>query len=258
MPFDYIIEDHVVIFSFRNGRMNSITGEVLKGLKRVIEMVDSVEELKGLILTGNDRYFSSGFDLQTLTAFNSADELVDWFAYEEEVMYKLFTCDKPVIAAINGHATAAGMIVIMACDYRMALNLPNIKIGMPEINIGLGLTPVEGEIMRFGLDNDKNFRDIIWGGQFISPREAFKRSILDELIDNQEELIAKAKAKVRQLIDKPGRSFIMLKRLQKRITAEIMLKGMKDWDGRELINTFNNKEVMDTLKTLGRSLERDN
>src|SRR5665647_959659 len=196
MSFEYRIEDNIIIFSFSNGKFNSITFETLKGLDEVLTRLNSEEELKGLVLTGEGQTFSSGFDLETFTSFKNGDEIIKWFKYEEEVMYKLFTCSKPVIAAINGHATAAGMIVSMACDYRIALNNPKIKIGMTEIKIGLSLTPAEGEVMRFGLDTDKNFRDIIFNGELIGTMKAVEKGIFDELVDTQKDLMEKAKAKV--------------------------------------------------------------
>jgi len=200
MSFEYRIEDNIIIFSFSNGKFNSITFETLKGLDEVLTRLNSEEELKGLVLTGEGQTFSSGFDLETFTSFKNGDEIIKWFKYEEEVMYKLFTCSKPVIAAINGHATAAGMIVSMACDYRIALNNPKIKIGMTEIKIGLSLTPAEGEVMRFGLDTDKNFRDIIFSGELIGTMKAVEKGIFDELVDTQKDLMEKAKAKVVSLL----------------------------------------------------------
>ena len=47
---------------------------------------------------------------------------------EEKILIDLFTCKKPVIAAINGHCAAGGLIFSMASDYRIAKNHPKIKI----------------------------------------------------------------------------------------------------------------------------------
>jgi enoyl-CoA hydratase/carnithine racemase len=254
MSFKYRVEDNIVIFSFRNGKFKSINFDTLQGLDQVISRLNSEEELKGLVITGEDKYFSSGFDLETFTSFKTHDEIVKWFTYEEEVMYKLFTCSKPVIAAINGHATAAGMIVSMACDYRIAINNPKTKIGMTEIKIGLSLTPAEGEIMRFGLDTDKNFRDIIFTGELITTMQAVEKGIFDELVDTQEELIEKARAKIASLMDTPGSPFIMLKNLEKKHAADYILAGIKDCDWNYLVTKFTDKKVIAILNMVKASM----
>lgn len=247
MSYSYEIVDNIIIFKFNHGKTNSINQETLRGLEEVVDKANNEEQIKGIIMTGEGRYFSSGFDLETFTSFKSGEEIVEWFKYEEEVLYKLFTCKKPLITAINGHATAAGMIVSMAADYRIAKDHPKIKLGMTEIKIGLSLTPAEGEIMRFGLDTDKNYRDIIFNGELVSTGFALEKGIIDELVENDEELIEKAKAKIVSLIDTPGRPFIMLKYMQKMHTAKNIRTGIDEMDWQHLVDIFMSKEVQGIL-----------
>lgn len=248
MSYEYIIEDNIVIFKFNNDKVNSIPYKTLEGLNEVIDRLNNEEELKGMVITGEGRYFSGGFDLGEFTSFESGEAIIKWFELEEDVLYKLFTCSKPVIAAVNGHATAAGMIVSMACDYRIAINHPKIKLGMTEIKIGLALTPAEMEIMRFGLDTDKNMRDVIFKGELFGTAEAVERGIFDELVETPEELMEKAKAKVVALIDTPGRPFIMLKEFQKKHAAEKIQKTLQEYSWDALVKTFTDEQVIGTLK----------
>lgn len=254
MSFAFRIEDNIVIFSFNNGKVNSITQETLEGMERMIDRLNNEEELKGLVLTGTGKYFSGGFDLGTFTSFASAQEIVNWFKIEEEVLYKLFTCSKPVVAAVNGHATAAGMIVSMACDYRIILNNPKIKLGMTEIKLGLALSPAEAEIMKFGLDTDKKYRDVVLGGELFDPVYSVNREIFDELVEDEAELLSKAKAKVCAMIDHPGRAFIGLKFMEKKQSAAIIREGIDTFDWNILVDLFTNDEVVNTLKMVKQAL----
>jgi enoyl-CoA hydratase/carnithine racemase len=254
MSYEVKIEDGIVVFSFKRGKINAITQETLQGLEAAVDRLNTEEELKGLVLTGEGRYFSSGFDLGTFTSFKSEQEIVDWFSYEEAVLYKLFTCKKPVIAAVNGHATAAGMILCMACDYRMAVNSPKIKVGMTEIKIGLALSEAQGEIMRFGLDTDKKFRDVIFNGELMTTAQAVEQGIFDELVEDSNNLIDSAKFKVCSLIDTPGRPFIMLKYLEKRHTVDHILAS-KDWyDWNTFAKAFLDESVVATLTRVKESM----
>lgn len=254
MGYEYQVEDNIIVFKFNNGKVNSITTETLQGLNEAVERLNHEEELKGMILTGAGRYFSGGFDLGTFTSFTSSEEIKDWFAYEEGVLLKVFTCQKPVVAAVNGHATAAGMIFSMACDYRLVMNNPKLKLGMTEIKIGLALTPTQGEIMRFGLDTDKKFRDMIYKGELINPSQAVELGIFDEVVETEEELIRRAKEQVCAYIDTPGRPFMLLKYLEKIHAADYCQEGLKRYDWDLLVKTFTDESVLNTLRMVKQAL----
>lgn len=254
MSFQVQIEDQIAVFTF-TAPTGAVSGETLRGLGEILTRVDAEYDLKGLVLTGVGKFFSSGFDLKTFTSFRDELDIIEWFKYEEEVMYKLFTCSKPVIAAVNGHATAAGMIICMACDYRLALDQEKIKIGMTEIKIGLSLTPAEGEIMRFGLDTDKNYRDMIMGGILVSPQTAVAKGFFDELAVTQEELIQKAKKKVCDLIDTPGRPFIDLKYIEKKHAAAHIVNEVATFDWKILTSKFTNPKIVAFLAQVQAGME---
>lgn len=247
MAYDLRVEDSIAIFQFKSNKVSSISLETLKGLDLAIDRVNNEEDLKGLIMVGTDRYFSSGFDLNEFTSFKNDQEILDWFKVEEEVLYKLFTCNKPVVAAINGTATAAGMIVAMAADWRIAINHPKIKIGMTEIKIGLSLTPAEAGLMRWGLDSEKNYRDVIFKGDLLTVHEMVDRGIFDQLADDYEQLMEQAKAKVSALIDTPGRPFIGLKLAHRDHAAQVIRQQIDKFDWQMLVGVFTDKNIIATL-----------
>lgn len=252
--YEYRIEDNIIIFTFNNGKVNAINQETLEGMAVMIDRLNNEEQLKGMVITGTNKYFSGGFDLGTFTSFPNGQAIIDWFKMEEEALYKLFTCSKPVVAAINGHATAAGMIVSMACDYRFVVNNPKIKLGMTEIKLGLALSPAEGGIMKFGLDTDKKYRDVVLGGELFDPVYAVNREIYDELIEDPTELIDKAKAKVCAYIDNPGRAFIGLKFMEKKEAAAVIRQDIDELDWNILVELFTNEEVVNTMKMVKQAL----
>ncbi len=243
------IEDGIVIFQIQTNKVSSISLATLKEMNDIIDRLNTEDELKGLIITGTDKYFSGGFDLNEFVSFESPQAIVDWFKYEEEVLIKLFTCSKPVVAALNGHATAAGMIVTMACDWRIAVNSPKVRMGMTEIKLGLSLTPAEAGLMRWGLDTEKKYRDIIFKGQLISVVDAAGREILDELVE-EDKLIEAAKAKISDLIDQPGRSFIALKRVHRENQASLMRSGVDRFDWNEMVKVFTDPKIIGALKAV--------
>lgn len=134
------IENQTLLATLVNGKTNSITRGTLDKLKSAVDKVKTDETIKGLVLTGSGRFFSSGFDLNTFLGFTSLDQAVAFITYADEVLLDLFLCPKPVVCAMNGHAAAGGLIFAMASDYRIITDHPKIKVGMSEIKIGVPLS----------------------------------------------------------------------------------------------------------------------
>src|SRR5262249_22109439 len=53
------------------------------------------------------------------------------------ILRNVETCKKPVVAAITGTALGGGLEVVLACHYRVAVNDPKLKLGLPEVTFGL-------------------------------------------------------------------------------------------------------------------------
>lgn len=247
MSYIYDIQDNILVFTMDNAPSNAINKEVLQGLEKAVDQVNQEEELKGLVISGKGRCFSSGFDLAVFVGFTSPQDVIEWFSYSEEVLYKLLTCSKPLVAAINGHATAMGMVIAQTADYRLINNNAKIKVGMTEIKLGMALQPAMAAVMRFGLDSNKNWREIMYKGQLISPQKAVEMGILDELAE-EEDLLAKAKAKIVEYIDNPNRSFITLKAMERKYVARQTREEIDANTHERSIQTFSNPNVQASMR----------
>ncbi|PIE61502.1 MAG: hypothetical protein CSA29_03045 [Desulfobacterales bacterium] len=250
------IQDNIVIARISDGDTNAITIEILRELKAIIDEVNDTEALKGLVLTGEGRFFSSGFSLTTLIGFETGEAAVAFFEEQEHILLNYFTCKKPVVCALNGHAAAMGVILAMASDYRIAANHPKIKIGMSEIKIGLPLSVAQSAIVRFGLDSDKKYRDVMYFGEMMGPKHALEMGMVDEVVDGQT-LIHRAKEIVCQWIDTPNRPFIHIKRELKADVVEKIRRNLDKGEWKSLISeTMINKAVKDALTVAQAAMER--
>lgn len=248
------IEDQTLIATLTNGKTNSITRETLDKFKSAVDQVKTDEAIKGLILTGSGRFFSSGFDLNTFLGFTSLDQAVAFITYADEVLLDLFLCPKPVVCAMNGHSAAGGLIFAMASDYRIIADHPKIKVGMSEIKIGVPLSPAQSAVMRFGLDSDKRFRDVMYFGEMIDVQTALKREIVDRVVQ-ADDLIKTAKSLVSQWIDTPARPFCRLKEELKMETGRHIRKRLGDTGWHSALDCFSKKEVRDTLAFVQSTME---
>jgi len=250
------IQDQVVIARLSDGASNAVTLETLRKLKKIVDDVNVDDNLKGIVLTGEGRFFSSGFSLPMFVEFKTREEVISFFEEEETILTDYFTCTKPVVCAINGHCAAMGMILAMASDYRIMKNHSKIKMGMSEIKIGLGLSIAEAAVVRFGLDSDKRYRDVMYFGQMAGVDQALATGMVDELVDDAQ-LISRAKEIVSLWIDTPNRPFIQIKQGLKRDTAEKIRQDLTTLNWQDtMADTLLNQQVKATLSFVQAAMEQ--
>ena len=236
-------EDGIIIAEFAGSKFNSITLDTLKQLREAVQKANSDAAVKGIVLTGQGKVFSSGFDLPTFMGFKDHAAVVDFFtSWAEPVFMEFFMCSKPVVAAINGAAMAGGLILATACDYRIAKNHPKIQIGMTEIKIGLGLSVVQSEIMQFGWDSAVRFRDIMYNGDRYTVDQALKLGMVDELAE-EAALMSRAKEIVAKWYDNPGKAFGMLKKGLRQPVADRMKHYLENSNWQDGFKCFFNPET---------------
>ena len=119
---------------------NSLSEELIAALTRAIAEIGKSDAVRAVVITGAGSAFSSGHDLKELTAHrNDKDRGRAFFDKTlkacSEMMLAIVRCPKPVIAAVNGIATAAGCQLAATCD--LAVASVDARFATPGVNIGL-------------------------------------------------------------------------------------------------------------------------
>ncbi|MDC1127576.1 enoyl-CoA hydratase-related protein [Gammaproteobacteria bacterium] len=138
---DYIIDGHVATITInRPTSRNAINSEVAVRLTDAWRDIRDNNNIRVAILTGTGSVFCAGADLGQLIpliagnrgAENEWDEkfLADKTIIESALLRE-FDTEKPVIAAINGHAIAGGMEIVQGTDIRVCV--PTAKFGVQEV-----------------------------------------------------------------------------------------------------------------------------
>jgi len=150
-------------------------------------------KLDGVIITSAKQDFLESGDLDNLyhledpaVAFESAQQL-------KQFLRDLEVPGVPVVAAINGDALGTGFELTLACHYRVALSDSKIRLGHPEVKIGL--IPSGGATIRLmWLLGIERAYPLLLEGRRYSPQEALKVGLIDELADTRKDMLARAKA----------------------------------------------------------------
>ena len=93
-----------------------------------------------VLVTGAGDAFSAGLDLNEVLALEG-DGMLEFLRLLERAMVALYLYPGPTVALVNGHAIAGGCVITLACDHRVALEHPKIKIGLNEVALGMRFPP---------------------------------------------------------------------------------------------------------------------
>lgn len=133
-PIQYDIEGRLAIARInRADRLNALNREVQERLTEIFAEVDSAPEVRVLILTGTDRAFSAGVDIDELATDPEAS------ARQLQASLRFLSAPermrKPVIAAVNVYALGGGLELALACDFVLASE--KAVFGVPEPTLGV-------------------------------------------------------------------------------------------------------------------------
>jgi 3-hydroxyacyl-CoA dehydrogenase/enoyl-CoA hydratase/3-hydroxybutyryl-CoA epimerase len=164
------------------------------------ETVDRLERekdsVRGVVLTSAKKTFFAGGNLGSLIQAGQDDRqaVLAQVTLVKSQLRRLETLGIPVAAAINGAALGGGLEIALATHHRVVLDDPKVKLGFPEVT--LGLLPGGGGIVRsvrlLGLTTA--LLELLLQGQQLRPEKALKLGLVHELAADRDELIAKARA----------------------------------------------------------------
>ena len=131
--------------------------------------------------------FSAGFDLAVMKSGEGPAR--EMLRSGVELFLRCYSFPRPVIAACNGHALAAGAILLMSCDLRIGTK-GEFKIGLPELAIGMSLPLFATELAKDRISK-RHFTKATALGSTFNPEEACDAGFLDEIV-NEDELLSTA------------------------------------------------------------------
>lgn len=201
----------------RAGRANAMDESFLRGLLRLFDELES-SDARAAVLTGYDRFFSAGLAIPVLLS-RRRDALRPFMVLFESAMRRAFACPLPVVAAVNGHAIAGGCVLALQCDLRFMADA-SIKIGLNEVQLGVGLPPSAIESLRFHLPAS-SVAPIAIGGSLFEPAEAKRLGLVDEVVPPAE-LLSSAVKRARALAGGSRQAVAQIKQALRRPALERM------------------------------------
>ncbi len=173
--------------------MNVLNDELTKPFGEAIARIESDASIKGVIITSGKQEFLAGADIAGVFAITDPKQAYDMAEAYKGFLRRLEKCGRPVVAALNGTALGGGLELALACHYRVALDDPKAKFGLPEVK--LGLLPGGGGTQRLPrlIGIQAALQPMLEGKEF-SASAAKAAGFINELASDKADLLAKAKA----------------------------------------------------------------
>ncbi len=182
----------LVTFDQPGRAMNVLNPSLVEPFAAIVARLESEDGIRGLVLTSGKSTFVVGADIDQLAMITTAGEAFRLCEDLKRVLRRMESCGKPVVAALNGTALGGGLELALACHARFALGDSGLKLGLPEVK--LGLLPGGGGTQRLPrlIGIQKSF-ELITQGSELRATEARDLGLINELAGSHEHLLQKAR-----------------------------------------------------------------
>ncbi len=137
MPLQEMRDGVLTLTLNRPEKLNALTPEIYTFIGDQINRASDDPECVAIVLRGNGRAFSSGFDLKLeMGERTHEDKLHALHEVANRARWAVWNCKKPVIAGIHGYCMGGAFELVLPCDFTIATE--SCRLGEPEILFGAG------------------------------------------------------------------------------------------------------------------------
>lgn len=166
----------VVLLTLDRPRANAFSPELVSDLREALR--DSAGAT-GVVIASSQKLFSGGWDLTIVGGFDRA-AMTEFVTAYTDLIRQLFAFPRPVIAALNGHAIAGGLILAAACDERIAAR-GDARFGLSEVALAVPIPGPLFEIFRYLL-GDRGAERLAAAGENVPVDRAAAIGLVDEIV----------------------------------------------------------------------------
>jgi len=246
--------DIAILTLNRPDSRNSLSEALLAALGAELDAIAADRNLRAVVLAANGPAFSAGHDLKELTAHrNDPDRGRGYFKFIMEtcsaVMQRIVRLPQPVIAAVQGSATAAGCQLVASCDLAVASSAA--KFATPGVNIGLFCSTPMVALSRNV--SRKHAMEMLLTGDMIAAEDAVRIGLVNRVAAPSTER-AEALKLAKQIASKSASTVkigkeAFYRQLEMNLadayrhTAQVMVENMLARDAEEGISAFIEKRA---------------
>jgi enoyl-CoA hydratase/carnithine racemase len=222
----YSVENSVATITLnRPEKYNAFNQDMLDRWLAALESARTDEAVRVIVLTGAGKGFCSGGDVEGMGASEANTPLVIKERLRQGVQRipeLLARIDKPVIAAINGAATGAGLDLALMCDLRFAAACA--KLGETYAKVGL-VPGAGGAYFLPRLVGTTKALEMFWGAELISADEALRLGLVNRVLPDAD-LMPRTREFAERVAGMPPLSVRLIKRAVYQSTATDLVTSL--------------------------------
>jgi enoyl-CoA hydratase len=146
-PVSYHQDHNIAVITLDDGKANVLGPQMQQAINDAIDQADR-DEVGALVIAGNDKVLSGGFDLKVFQSGDAAAAIA-MLQGGFELSHRLLSYPKPVVIAATGHAIAMGAFLLCSGDHRITAPAYNIQAN--EVAIGLVMPYAALEVVKLRL-----------------------------------------------------------------------------------------------------------
>jgi enoyl-CoA hydratase/carnithine racemase len=178
MPIELEQRDDVWILAMRSGE-NRFNRDSIDALHAALDRVEAGERPVALVTTGEGKFYSNGLDLDWLMSSDAGADAATFIDDVHRLLGRVLGFAGVTVAAVNGHAYAAGAMLTCAHDY-IVMREDRGYWCLPEVDLGLPLSPAMFGVVAARLAGPALRDSLLTGRRYAAP-EAATAGIVDEV-----------------------------------------------------------------------------
>ena len=170
-----------LVFDKAGASTNTLSADVFAEFRTVLAELAAAPP-KGLVIrSGKDNGFIAGVDINEFTQLKTVDDAIALVRRGWDAFNELAAAPYPTLALIRGFCLGGGLELALACRYRVVVDEPGTRLGLPEVM--LGVVPAWGGMRRLPrMAGAPAALDLLLTGRTIDARRAKKLGIADECV----------------------------------------------------------------------------
>ncbi len=170
-----------ILFDLPGEKVNKLTTPLMEALRDLLDEAQRRGVTALAFVSEKPDNFIAGADVKEIAGVTDPRIGQNKSAYGQAVMEAIARFPKPTAAVIAGSCLGGGFELALACRYRVAENRDAVKIGLPEVKLGIipGFGGTQRLPRRVGI---RTAFDLILAGKTLPARPAFRRGLVDALV----------------------------------------------------------------------------
>ena len=166
-------------------KQNVLSFEVISELALVLDEIEKAPPAGLVIRSGKPDSFISGADMGEFEKITHREQALEIVGLAHQAMNRIESMPMPTVALIHGHCLGGGLELALACDYRVCCDAPSIRLGLPEVRVGIH-PGFGGSVRLIETVGVTTGMDLMLSGRTLVPFAAKKAGIIDLCVPSRQ------------------------------------------------------------------------